>query len=556
MAYQSKRTPRAKQAEALSLIEGRDAFALLMAMRTGKTKVIVDDWGRQVDAGSQMDLGIIAPGGAYRPWEKAIAMDLPDEILSRTAVHVWDSSRARTKAALKSLGNLMAHQGPRVLLMNVEAISSVETARETWVKFLSQRRDANCLTIDESVIIKNPEAKATEFIIRELAPLTRQRRILTGLVSPQSPLDVYCQYKFLDPKILGHDRFSTFRARHAKIRRICTLPNAVVESKFHQTVGIHMLAALSAEEARRRLAILDPTLNVAGMDRLEAVRLLASSPDWLPRERKIDAILGLGGWIQTIPTIEGYLHVEEVHEKIAPHSFRCRLEDCYDMPASDWSFRDVEMTGEQRAAYDEMRDWATAYLADGKAASASNVITQMLRLHQICCGHVVDEDGTLRKFPQNRTKELLSILRDYDGKAVIWCSYDANIVTVQEALEREFGKGTVARFWGGNVKTREAEEVEFKTNPAVRWMVGTPDAGGKGRDWSVADLTIYYSSRNNLDHRAQSEDRVKADGKTRTCSYVDLRIRGTVEEKIVEALREKMIMADVINGDNWREWLI
>jgi hypothetical protein len=556
LTYVSKRTPRAKQAEALSLIDGRDAFALLMAMRTGKTKVIVDDWGRQVDSGLQMDLGIIAPGGAYRPWEKALHLDLPDEIMSRTAVHVWDSSRAKTKSAIAARRSFLDHQGPRVLLMNVEAVSSVENAQSLLTEFLSQRRGKNCFTVDESVTIKNPEAKATKFVCLNLAPLAKQRRIMTGLVSPQSPLDVYCQYKFLDPKILGHDKFSTFRARHAKIRRICTLPNAVVEAKFAAAVGLSLLTALSVDEVRRRLAVLDPTLNVAAMDRLEAVRLLASSPDWMPRDRKIEAILGLGGWIQTIPTIEGYLHVEEIHDKIAPHSFRCRLEDCYDMPESDWSFRDVEMTREQRVAYDEMRQWATAYLADGRAASASNVITQMLRLHQICCGHVVDEDGRLRTFPQNRTKELLSILRDYDGKAVIWCSYDANIVVVQEALEREFGEGCVARFWGGNVRTREAEEERFKTDPAVRWMLGTPDAGGKGRDWSVADLTIYYSSRNNLDHRAQSEDRVKADGKTRMVSYVDLRICGTVEEKIIQALRDKLDMATVINGDNWQEWLI
>ena len=556
MAYQSKRSPRAKQAEALSLIDGRDAFALLMAMRTGKTKVIVDDWGRQVAAGVQADLGIVAPGGAYRPWEKALALDLPDQILEATTVLLWDSGKARTRAATLARRNFLDHRGPRVLLMNVEAISTIETAQNLWVEFLSQRQRSNCLTIDESVIIKNPEANATQFVVLKLAPLTKQRRIMTGLVSPQSPLDVYCQYKFLDPKILGHEKYSTFRARHAKIRRICTLPNAVVEAKFSATVGISQLIALSTEEVRRRLAILDPTLNVAAMDRLEAVRLLASSPDWMPRDKKIEAILGLGGWIQTIPTIEGYLHVEEINEKIAPHSFRCRLEDCYDMPESDWSFRDVDMTKEQQTAYDQMKMWATAYLSDGKAASATNVITQMLRLHQICCGHIVDEAGRIKMLGQNRTKELLSILRDYDGKAVIWCSYDVNIGVVQDALEKEFGGGTVARFWGGNVRTREAEEVEFKTNPNVRFMVGTPDAGGKGRDWSIADLTIYYSSRNNLDHRAQSEDRVKADGKTRMCSYIDLRIRNTVEDRIIQALRDKLDMATVINGDNWQEWLI
>jgi hypothetical protein len=555
MTYVSKRKPRAKQAEALSAMKGREAFALLMAMRTGKTKVIVDDWGEMVGDDECLDLAVIAPGGAYKPWQKAIRDDLPDEILDYVSFFVWESHRARSAPVKRELKAFMDRACPRVFIVNAEALSAVEGARAAIAEFLSQRPDVNYLAVDESVIIKNPEAEITKFVISKLAPLAKYRRILTGLVSPQSPLDVYCQFKFLDPKILGFDKFATFRARYAKVRRICTLPTAVVEAKFSAAAGTSQTTALATEEVRRRLSIIDPTLNVAAMDRLEAVRLLASSPDWLPRDRKIEAILGLGGWIQTIPTIEGWQNVEEIGEKIAGHSFRCRLEDCYDMPQSDYSFWDVEMTKEQRVAYDEMRDWATAYLSDGKAASADNVITQMLRLHQICCGHVRDEDGTLRVFPERRTAELVKILEGYDGKAVIWCSYDHDVRKVSEALVKNFGEGSTVRFWGGNVRTREAEEAEFK-NGKTRFMVGTPDAGKYGRDWSLADLTIYHSSRNNLDHRSQSEERVKADGKKRTCSYVDMRVKGTVEDKIIGALRDKLDMASLISGDNWREWLI
>ena len=87
-------------------------------------------------------------------------------------------------------------------------------------------------------------------------------------------------------------------------------------------------------------------------------------------------------------------------------------------------------------------------------------------------------------------------------------------------------------------------------------MIATPDAGGKGRTWDVADLCIYYSSRNNLDLRAQSEERVKAQGKTRPIAYVDLRAPGTVDERIIGALRKKIDLATQITGDDYRDWLI
>ncbi len=87
-------------------------------------------------------------------------------------------------------------------------------------------------------------------------------------------------------------------------------------------------------------------------------------------------------------------------------------------------------------------------------------------------------------------------------------------------------------------------------------MVATPDAGGRGRTWDMADLVVYYSSKNNLEHRDQSEQRVQGVDKKRPVDYVDLIVPDTVEMKFLEALRGKINMASVINGDNYKEWLI
>jgi hypothetical protein len=67
---------------------------------------------------------------------------------------------------------------------------------------------------------------------------------------------------------------------------------------------------------------------------------------------------------------------------------------------------------------------------------------------------------------------------------------------------------------------------------------------------------IYHSSTNNLEHRAQSEERGDEVGKTDRVACVDLRARGTVDERIIEALREKIDMSAKITGDAWREWIV
>ena len=87
-------------------------------------------------------------------------------------------------------------------------------------------------------------------------------------------------------------------------------------------------------------------------------------------------------------------------------------------------------------------------------------------------------------------------------------------------------------------------------------MVSTQAAGGKGNTWTVADLTVYCSNSYDLEHRLQSEDRNHRKGQKKSVTYIDLICRGTVEERIIKALRQKIDLSTAITGENYREWLI
>lgn len=554
LIYVPKRAPRVRQAEALEKMRGKRAFALRMSMRTGKSACLVNDWGRMVIEGTIDDLLVIAPGGVYRTWPGHLAADLPDAVTANMKTLVWDSGRARTKGAALARDDFLAHRGPRALVMNVEAISAVKAARELCVAFVLQRRSRAMIAVDESVVIKNSQSVCGEFVAGTLAPLARYRRILTGLIAPQSPLDLWNQFRFLDPYILGQPSFATFRARYARVKKVCMWPNAKLRGALRSRLGL--ANHLTEAELQRRVLAVDRSINPNGMDTRAMREFLTVMSESLPRERVVDAITALGGYVQTVPIVEEYVNTDELAAKIEPHSYRCRLEDCYDMPKSNWSMRDVELHPEQERVYESIRKTAAAELASMDHVTATHVVVRMLRLHQVLCGHVIDDDGTVHSVPERRTAALLSLLADYDGKAVIWCSYRYNVERVRDALVAEYGPGSVACFWGGNVDTREEEETRFKVDSACRFEVATPDAGGRGRDWSVADLCVYYSSRNNLDHRNQSEERVKADGKVRPIAYVDLRAPGTVDDKFIYCLREKIDLAAVVDGDEWREWVV
>ncbi|MDA4135045.1 MAG: hypothetical protein OK441_05700, partial [Thaumarchaeota archaeon] len=273
MTYVSRRIPRAHQAEALSLIDGQKFFALLMAMRTGKTKVVVDDWGRMAEQGTCVDLLVIAPAGSYLTWVGALQADLPADLWARTNVHVWSSSSAKKDA--QNLGKFMEYPpwGLRVLLVNSEAISAVRAVRDLCLRFLRQNIRANMVVVDESVIIKaGPKNSVLSKFAMTIEPLSAYRRILTGLVSPRSPLDVYWQMRFLSPKTIP-ESFSAFRERHAVVKHLCMLPKEVVRRKLE--VQCRRVGVVRAAEA-------------TGVTALEM----------MTRDEMVEAIFRMGGWIQ------------------------------------------------------------------------------------------------------------------------------------------------------------------------------------------------------------------------------------------------------------------
>lgn len=482
--YQPKRKADENQQKALARMRGKQYFALLMAMRMRKSKVLIDDFGEMELAGKVHDLLVIAPAGVIRTWIDALRDDLSDDLRDRLMVHLWQSGSGKGLERDRK-AFLAENSGPRALLMNIEALSRPGDARVFVKAFLGQR--SNIVGIDESTKIKN-RSKRTEFIIKHVRPSADFRRILSGRPTPRAPLDLYYQFEFLDWNILGFRSWHAFRAHVAYMKQ--------------QWFGGRSVMLIDQERGNNGY--------------------------------KPEAI-------------------KELQRLIAPHSYRVEFRP--KIPTA-YSIREVEMTKEQVKAYSEMKEFSTTMLSNESHVTATVVIAQIMKLHQILCGHVKDEHGNEHQIPENKTAALMDLLDDYDGKAIIWCSYDADIRKVADTLIAEYGEQAVSRFWGGNVKTREKEIARFKNDPACRFNVATPDSGGMGQTWDMADLAVYYSSKDNLEHREQSEQRTMGRDKTRGVDVVDLICPNTVEVKILEALKAKLVMASKITRDNWREWVL
>ena len=256
--------------------------------------------------------------------------------------------------------------------------------------------------------------------------------------------------------------------------------------------------------------------------------------------------------------IVGYQNLSELNELIEEFSFRVRKEDCLDLPDKVYTKRSVELTPEQRKLYDQLKRNALAIIEDEGMVSASTILTQLLRLQQVCSGFAKLEDGRMIKVPSNKLTELMSVLEETDGKVIIWGNFTHDLEIIGEALTKQYGAESVELFYGGTPGEERqliVEKFQNKDDP-LRFFVGQPRTGGYGLTLTEAKTVIYYSNGYDLEVRLQSEDRAHRIGQKNTVTYIDIVTEKTIDELIVKALRNKIDIATQVLGENFKKWLI
>lgn len=259
----------------------------------------------------------------------------------------------------------------------------------------------------------------------------------------------------------------------------------------------------------------------------------------------------------TFKQIIGYKNEDKLQELLKTFSTRITKQECLDLPEKIYTVREVEMTPEQKSYYEAIKKENLALLENGDQISAQSAITRLLRMHQIVCGCTKTDSGEEIIIKNNRIPELMNILAEVSGKALIWANYRANIKEILEAIREEYGKDSVVSYFGDTSTADRALAVKkIQEDPKCRFFVGNTQTGGYGITLTAASTTIYYSNSYDLEKRLQSEDRNHRIGQTSKVTYIDLITPNTVDVKILKALKAKMNIADTILNDNPKEWLL
>ena len=258
---------------------------------------------------------------------------------------------------------------------------------------------------------------------------------------------------------------------------------------------------------------------------------------------------------RSIQVVNYFKNIGELSDKLKGFSYRVLKEDCLDLPDKIYVKRNIALTAEQLKLYDQMKKTALAML-NGKVTSTVTVLTQLMRLHQITCGHFTADDGSTQLIKNNRVNELMNVLEEIEGKAIIWANYQKDITNIIESIVKEYGPGSVVDYYGLTPQDeRQGNIKKFQDDPECRFLIGTPQTGGYGITLTAASNVIYYSNGYDLEKRLQSEDRAHRIGQKKAVTYVDLITEDTVDEKIVKALRKKINIASEVLGEELRDWI-
>jgi SNF2 family DNA or RNA helicase len=257
-----------------------------------------------------------------------------------------------------------------------------------------------------------------------------------------------------------------------------------------------------------------------------------------------------------VEIVVGYRNLGELSEKIKPFSDRVLKDDCLDLPKKTYLKRTIELSDDQKKVYKQMKQEALAVL-NGKMVTSATVITQLMRLHQITCGHFTSDDGTIQEIKNNRIPQLMDILEEVEGKAVIWAHYRYDIEKIVEAISKKYGNNSVVTYYGDTTTDERAAAIRKIQDPEspVRFIVGTPQTGGYGITLTGASTMIYYSNGYDLEKRQQSEARIDRIGQEKPMTYIDIMAEDTVDMKIVKSLRQKVNIATEIMGEELKDWI-
>lgn len=197
----------------------------------------------------------------------------------------------------------------------------------------------------------------------------------------------------------------------------------------------------------------------------------------------------------------------EVCKKVLQPSIRFSLDECKDLPETNYVGRKTELTKQQAYAFKEMQDKAMTIFA-GDTVTAANAAVLLGKLLQICCGVVYGESATIQVDASDRYDTLTALLDEIGDKAIIYVPLKG----VQQWL---FDKLTADNYdvamVNGDTSKKDRDQIfnDFQHTDAPKILLAHPKVASHGLTLTRARDIVWYAPIYSLEQYEQANARIR-----------------------------------------------
>jgi len=317
----------------------------------------------------------------------------------------------------------------------------------------------------------------------------------------------------------------------------------IKEARTAQSKAMHHLG----DKARYKLLLTGTVITNKELDVFSQYRFLNrkvfGDSFYVFRNRYFDMV----GYGNHIPRFRKDM-LGEFLGKMHSIAYRVTKSECLDLPEITEEVRTVELEDKAMKLYTQLENESYTELADSEV-SAINVLTKLLRLSQLTGGHLTDDEGDTNPVSTAKLKALSDVIVSAvaeDKKIVVMARFVPELNDIQKMLEdKGIGYATVR----GGVKNRNEEIRRFQEDADCRVFVGQIAAAGLGITLTAASTMVFYSLDYSMSNFEQAKARIHRVSQTENCLYIYLIAKGTVDAKILRALRHKVDLAKTLVDD-------
>lgn len=227
--------------------------------------------------------------------------------------------------------------------------------------------------------------------------------------------------------------------------------------------------------------------------------------------------------------------------RMVPYATWVKKEDCLSLPEQIDVSREVTLSASEMKCYKDMKNHLVTII-NQEAIAATNALSKLTKLREITSGFLIDYEGKTQGFGTSKLNELQAVLEELGNKqAIIWINFKFEAKRIVEAL----GIDKCAQIHG-DIKDHDAELRSFTTGSKL-YLVANPASASSGLNLQNADTQIFFSLSYSYDDYYQCRGRTHRNGQKNNCLYIHLLAKDTIDDNILECLRNKEDAVEIVH---------